>query len=113
MWQDAGHSVKAGTVGASFQAKVGEKSRAIFWAYPENVQNAFGEFSKFGVTDQTVNKYWQAVAALPGFNRADVLSKSQPTSKFEPMSEDSIRAFVSVSDQFVQDWRSAVTSSIP
>jgi len=46
VWQEAGQLVKPGRVGASFQAKIGEKYRAIFWAYPDNLQNAFSEFSK-------------------------------------------------------------------
>lgn len=105
-WRENGNVVKPGTVGASFQAKIGEKSRAIFWAYPDNMQNAFSELLKYGLTEESLSKYRKAVADLPGFNNAEVLSKAQPTTKFDSISEDAIRAFLSISQQLVNDWRS-------
>lgn len=106
LWLEAGNLIKPGTVGASFQARIGEKYRPIFWAYPENVQNAFSELSKYGLPQDVLTKYRQAVADLPGFNKPDVLSKAQPISKFSSVSEDSIRKFVAISEQLVIEWRS-------
>jgi hypothetical protein len=105
-WQGGGHLVKPGSVGASFQAKIGEKYRAIFWAYPDNLQNAFSELSRYGLPEESLTKYRQAVAGLAGFNRDDVFSKVQPITKFDTTSEETVRAFLVISDQLVKDWRS-------
>ena len=105
-WQESEYVVKPGTAGASFQAKIGEKYRAIFWAYPDNLQNAFSELSKYGLPEESLSKYRQEVAELTGFSRNDVLSKTQPVTKFDAISEDTVRAFLKISDQLVNDWRS-------
>jgi hypothetical protein len=105
LWQDNGNFGKPGMVGASFQAEIGEKFRPIFWAYPDRLENALGDLSKGGLPEDTLKKYRQLVANLPGFNRADVLSKSQPTTKFASVSEDTIRKFISSSQELVKEWR--------
>jgi len=111
LWQDNGNFVKPGTVGASFQARIGEKFRPVFWAYPDYLENALGDLSKNGLSEDTLKKYRQLVANLPGFNSADVLSKSQPTTKFAGISEDTIRKFISNSQELVKEWRLAGTSA--
>ena len=103
-WQENGNLVKPGTSGASFQAKLGEKDRPIFWAYPNSLQNAFNELPKYDLPAESVKKYRESVANLPGFNRSDVLSKAQPITKFDNLSEEAIRAFVSISQQLLNDW---------
>jgi hypothetical protein len=108
LWQEAGNLVKPGTVGASFQAKIGEKFRPIFWAYPDNLQNAFSDLSKNGLTEPLLSNYREAESKLTGFNSADVLSKPQPITKFANLSEDTIQTFISISLQLVDDWRSAL-----
>jgi len=102
-WEESGCLVKPGTVGASFQAKIGEKYRAIFW---DNLQNAFSELSKYHLPEERVSKYREAVAKLPGFSHGDVLSKAQPVTKFDAVSEDTVRGFLHISQQLVNDWRS-------
>jgi hypothetical protein len=109
LWQEAGHLVKPGTVGASFQTRIGDKFRAIFWAYPDNLQNAFSEFSKYGLAEDVLNEYRLTISKLAGFNSPDILTKPQPITKFANLSEDTIRAFISSSLQLVDDWRSALT----
>ena len=108
LWQEAGHFVKPGRVGASFQARVLERFRPIFWAFPDYLQNTFGDLAKSGVPEEVLKQYRQLVADLSGFNSADVLSKSLPTAKFANLSEDTLRKFVSSSQQLVNDWRSSV-----
>ena len=92
-------------MGASFQAKIVEDYRAIFWAYPNRLQNTFGEFVKYGLPENLGKRYREIVANLPGFNREDILSKAQPVTMFDNISEETIRKFLTVSNQLVNDWR--------
>ena len=46
------------------------------------------------------------MAKLPGFSHGDVLSKAQPVTKFDAISEDTVRGFLHISQQLVNDWRS-------
>jgi hypothetical protein len=59
--------------------------------------------------EDALKKYREAVANLPGFNPADVLSKGQPVTRFDSISEESISAFLNISLQLVDDWRSVPT----
>jgi len=111
LWQDAGNFVKPGTVGASFQAKIGEKFEPIFWAYPNVLQNAMNEISKHGAPEGPFKEYRQVVAGLPGFNSAEVLSKPNPGTKYAKLSEDTIRKFIGSSLELVKEWRSSATLS--
>jgi hypothetical protein len=106
LWQDAGNFVKPGTVGASFQAKIGDKFEPIFWAWPNLLQNALNDMSKHGAPDGPFRKYRQLVADLPGFNSAEVLSKPNPGTKYANLSEDTIREFISISLELIKEWRS-------
>jgi|SRR5438874_1276990 len=47
---------------------------------------------------------------LPGFNREDVLSKPQPVTMFDNVSEETIRTFLGLSYQLVNDWRSSLVA---
>jgi hypothetical protein len=106
LWQEAGNFVKPGTVGASFQAKIGNKFEPIFWAYPSLLQNALGEISKHGAPEGPLKKYRQQMADLPGFNSAEVLSKPNPGTKYANLSEDTLRKFINSSLELVNEWRS-------
>ena len=101
LWEAAGDYVKPGTVGASFQAQIGSKSQPIFWAYPDCLQNALSDISKRGAPANLFEKYRQAVAKFEGFNREEVLSKSQPMTKFSKLTEATLRAFVAESQTLV------------
>lgn len=109
LWEAAGNSVKPGTVGASFQAQIGSKSQPIFWAYPDCLQNALSDISKRGAPPNLFENYRQAVAKFEGFNREDVLSKSQPMTKFSKLTEATLRAFVAESQTLVDGWRKSIT----
>lgn len=109
LWNQDGYFVKPGRVGASFQAKILERFRPIFWAFPDYLQNTFGDLAKSGAPDDILNKYRQQVAELPGFNSADVLSKALPTTKFANVSEETIRKFINFSQQLVNSWRSSLS----
>jgi hypothetical protein len=107
LWEASGNNVKPGTVGASFQAHIGSKSQPIFWAYPDCLQNALSDISKRGAPPSAFENYRVVVAKLPGFNHEDVLSKSQPMTKFSRLSEDTIRAFATESQKLVEAWRAS------
>jgi hypothetical protein len=107
LWQEAGNFVKPGTVGASFQAKIGEKFEPIFWAYPNLLQNALNEISKHGAPEGPFRKYRQVVAGLAGFNSTEVLSKPNPSTKYANLSDDTIRKFIGFSLELVNEWRSS------
>jgi len=111
LWQESGNFVKPGTAGASFQAKIGEKSVPIFWAYPSYLQNAMNEISKHGAPEEVFRKYRQMVAGLAGFNSHEVLSKPNPSTKYANLSEDSIRKFIGISFQLVNEWNSSALVS--
>jgi hypothetical protein len=110
LWQEAGNVVKPGTVGASFQAKIGQKSEPIFWAYPNLLQNALNEISKHGAPEDPFRKYRQLVAGLAGFNSNEVLSKPNPSTKYANLSDGTIRKFVGISLELVNEWRSSTMS---
>jgi hypothetical protein len=110
LWEAAGNSVKPGTVGASFQAQIGSKSQPIFWAYPNCLQNALSDISKRGAPPNLFENYRQALAKFEGFNREDVLSKSQPMTKFSKLTEATLRVFVAESQTLVEGWRKSITS---
>lgn len=108
LWVVAGNHVKPGTVGASFQAQIGSKSQPIFWAYPDCLQNALSDISKRGAPPIAFEDYRQAVAKFPGFNREEVLSKSQPMTKFSKLTEETVKAFVAESQTLVLSWKRSI-----
>jgi hypothetical protein len=108
MWKAADNYIKPGTVGASFQAQIGSKSQPIFWAYPDCLQNALGDISKRGAPSIAFKSYRQAIAKLPGFNREEVLNKSQPMTKFSRLTEDAVKAFIAESQTLVDAWKKSL-----
>jgi len=110
LWEGAGNSVRPGAVGASFQTHIGVKPQAIFWAGPYGLQNAFSEIVRREAPQDLLEIYRQAVANIQGFNREEVLSKQQPTTKFSQLSEDAVKAFVAESQTLVEAWRKSVGS---
>jgi hypothetical protein len=111
LWEGAGNHVKPGTVGASFQAQIGSKPQPIFWAYPDCLQNALSDISKRGAPPSAFEDYRQAVARFPGFNREEVLSKSQPMTKFSKLTEETVKAFVAESQTLVLSWKRSVEAA--
>jgi len=111
LWTEAGNSIKPGTVGASFQTRIGTKSQPIFWAYPDSLQNAFGDVLKRGAPAHIVERYREAVANLPGFSRDDVLNRPQPMTKFSKLSSETIKSFVTESQKIVELWQQFATSA--
>ncbi len=100
--------VKPGTVGASFQAQIGNKSQPIFWAYPDCLQNALSDISKRGAPPNAFENYRQTIAKFQGFHREEVLTKSQPMTKFSKLTEASLKSFVSESQTLVEAWRKSI-----
>jgi hypothetical protein len=103
--------VKPGTVGASFQAQIGSKSQSLFWAYPDCLQNALSDISKRGAPPSAFEDYRPAVAKFPGFNHEEVLSKSQPMTKFSKLTEETVKAFVAESQTLVLSWKRSVEAA--
>ena len=110
LWETAGNYVKPGTVGASFQAQIAGKPQPIFWAYPDALQNALSDILKRGAPSSEFRNYREAIARLPGFNRDEVLSKSNPTTKFSKLTEDTARAFIAESQTLVEAWKKSIGS---
>jgi hypothetical protein len=110
LWETVGNYVKPGTVGASFQAQIGGKSQPIFWAYPDALQNALSDILKRGAPSSEFQNYRQAIAKLPGFNREDVLSKSNPTTKLARLNEDTVKTFIAESQTLVNAWKMSIES---
>ena len=102
--------VKPGTVGASFQAQIAGKLQPIFWAYPDALQNALSDILKRGVPSSEFQNYRETIAKLPGFNREEVLSKSNPTTKFSKLTEETVRAFIAESQNLVNAWKMSIES---
>jgi hypothetical protein len=73
------------------------------------LQNALGEISKHGAPEDPLRKYRQLVAGLAGFNSNEVLSKPNPSTKYANLSDDTIRKFIGISLELVNEWRSSTT----
>ena len=106
LWRDAGNPLKNTQSGVVFQAQIGQDIRPIFWAYPDNLQNALAEISRHGSPEGSLLNYRKQLASLPGFN-PKVLSDSNPVTKYANISEDTIKKFVALSLDLVNHWRSA------
>jgi hypothetical protein len=68
--------------------------------------NALAEISRNGAPDASVANYRKRLASLPGFN-PKVLSDSNPVTKYASISEETIKKFVALSLELVNNWRSA------
>jgi hypothetical protein len=109
-WIQLGNTVKPGTVGASFQSQIGDRAQPIFWAYPDSVQNGFSDTLKRGVPDDAIQEYRAAVAKLEGFSHEEILTKSQPITKFSALRKEAIAAFLDASQKCVKSWRASIAS---
>lgn len=110
LWEESGNLVKPGTVGASFQAPITDKSQPIFWAYPDSLQSAFGDILKRGAPPEAVTAYRQSVSKLQGFSREDVMNKAQPIAKFSKLTDSAVREFAAASQVLVGIWRKSSQS---
>jgi hypothetical protein len=81
------------------------------WAYPDCLQNALSDISKRGAPPSAFEDYRPAVAKFPGFNHEEVLSKSQPMTKFSKLTEETVKAFVAESQTLVLSWKRSVEAA--
>ena len=104
-WLGLGNAVVPGTVGASFRALVNGEEQVIFWAYPDSIQAAFNVLLKAGAPADAVNDYRRGLSKLTGFNAPKLLNESQPITRWDVVSSDSVRQFVAESQRLVELWR--------
>jgi hypothetical protein len=63
---------------------------------------------KRGAPSSEFQNYRETIAKLPGFNREDVLSKSNPTTKFSKLTEETVRSFIAESQTLVEAWKKSI-----
>jgi hypothetical protein len=101
-WQHAGNPIKIGRTTVSMQANVRGKPHTIVWVYPDHVENNFSDLERSGAPE--VGTYRAAIAALPGFNREEILTKPQPNTAFAGLTEDTVQRFLQESLKVVERW---------
>lgn len=108
LWSSFNNRIEPGTQGASFKADIKGRLHPIFWAYPNQLQAAFGELVKRGAPEAAILDFRQIVADFEGFDRNKVLNGAQPTAKLESLSSEEIQRFVQIAQNLVQEWRDEV-----
>jgi hypothetical protein len=106
LWRNAGNPIKNTKWGVACHAQIGQDTRPIFWAYPDNLQNALSEISRNGAPEGSLLNYRKQLASLPVFN-PKVRSDANPITKYANISEDTIQKFVALSQDLVNQWRLA------
>jgi hypothetical protein len=104
-WHEMGHSVLMGTQGVSLRADVAGDAIPLFWLYPDSIQNAFGKhLLDRGAPPNALDSYRAAVSRIPGYDSRKIMQRSQPMTKWERLSEESIESFLAETSRFLVAW---------